>query len=83
MLKYHCGRFLLVYNSLLYLQGGPKVRIIAISVYFATSFSLGSLIKIIVDFLNLIYFATCEARQKPDKHYVTKSLQIIIDSPFR
>ena len=40
------------------------------------------LIKIIVDFLNLIYFATCEGRQKPKKHYVIKSHKIIVDSPI-
>ena len=30
--------FLSVYNSLLYLQGGPKVRIIAISIYSTITF---------------------------------------------
>ena len=40
------------------------------------------LIKIIVDFLNLIYFATCKGRQKPKKHYVIKSHKIIVDSPI-
>ena len=29
-----------------------------------------------------MYFATCEGRQKPDKHYVTKSRKIIVGSPF-
>ena len=29
---------------------------------------------------NLGYFATCQCRQKPDKHYVTNSHKIIVDS---
>ena len=52
------------YNNLLYLQGGPKVRTTAISVYsLITFFELIN--QIIVDFLNLIYF-TCECKQKPE-----------------
>ena len=35
-----------------------------------------------VHLLDLIFFATCEGRQKPYKYNVTKSHKIIADSPF-
>ena len=39
-IKKQYGRFLSVYNNLLYLQARPKVRIIGISIYSAITFSL-------------------------------------------
>ena len=64
------------------LQRGPKVRITAFSVYFAITF-FGLINQNCCGVLNLIYFTTRGGWQKPDKHYVTKSHKIIVDSPFR
>ena len=68
-------RALSVYSIL---KGGLKVTYHSYFSIFCDNLFWISLIKLIADFLNLIYFRICEGRQKPDKHYVTKS---IADSP--
>ena len=61
---------------------GQKFGIIAILVYFVIIF-FGLSNKNFWNFLNRIYFRTREGRQKPEKHCVTKSDKLIVDSPFR